>query len=249
MSTDPSLLRVITRAPQQPTPQQLSGLRRRMVQDFVLCRVPQLDREARMSGNLLAPTMYEVTGGDDDKLFIGEVIDVGPGVTIGGQHEAMCVQPGELLLCNLSNMSYRFQERGAKVYQVRNGVIAGVLDGKDFSVRPVQDFILVKANEGRALAHSSLGPIWLPTAGFETDDQREAKKQGRSVASAIVAEYGEVVSQGPGRWREGQWHAPPCKPGDLLLYDASYGSLPITIKGEAYTLVPSHQVCMVADES
>ncbi len=250
MTTDRSLLRLIERAPQQATAAELRGLRRRMVQDFVLCRVPQLDRESRFRDSaLLAPTMYEVTGGDQDKLFLGEVVDVGPGVTIGGHHETMCVERGDILLCNLSNMSYRFQERGRRLYQVRNGVIAAVLDKEDFSVRPVQDFILVKANEKRALEHASLGPIWLPTDAFETDDMREAKRQGRSVPSAIQAEYGEVVAQGPGRWKEGQWHEPPCKAGDLLLYDASFGTLPVTIKGEPYTLVPSHQICMIADES
>lgn len=247
MKTDPGLLTLINRGVPERDPTALQGLRRVMVQDFVLCTVPKLDRESRFKDSaMLAPTSYEIKGKHDrDTLFIGEAIAVGPGVTIGGQHETMAVAQGEIFLCNLSNISYRFNERGRKVFQVRNGVIAAVIGRKDFAVKPVQDFILVKENEKRAVAHASGGEIWLPTSAFETDDERQSKR----VASAIVAEYGEVVDQGPGRWKEGQWHAPPCKKGDLILYDASYSTLPITIKGEPYTLVPTPQVCMIADEA
>lgn len=241
--TDRKLIELLERKNVPRAPEALADLRRVMVQDFVLCTEWREDRESRARGNILAPTMYQLSGQQDrDVLFLGHVIDVGPGVTINGQHESMCVAKGEVFLANLSNLSYRFHERGRRVYQIRNGVIAAVI-GKDFHVKPVQDQILVRANEERAVRHSSGGPIWVPTGAFDTDDSREVRR----TSSAIVAEYGEVVDQGPGCWREGQWHAPTCQKGDLILYDASWGTLPITIKGEAFTLVPSRQMCLIAD--
>lgn len=255
MKPDKQLLRLATRGPRQVSAKARAGLRRRMVQDFVLCVVPKLDSESRSAGGIYAPNSYELGGGEQDKLFLGEVLDVGPGVTINGQHESMAVAQGEIILCNLSNLSYRITERGRKTYQLRNGIILAVLDRKDFSVRPVLNCILVtrgksrvypdKTVEQRSLEHMTAdGTIWLPTEAMETDDQRERRRFG----SAIVAEYGEVVAQGPGRWKDGNWIAPACKAGDLILYDASYGTLPITIKGEQYTLVPSEQMAQIADE-
>jgi co-chaperonin GroES (HSP10) len=219
----------------------MTALRRKMVQDFVLCVPASIDESARTRGNIIAPIQYQITGsGDRDKMFIGEVLDVGPGITVNGQHESMSVARGEVFLCTLHNISYRLPERGRNVYQIRNGVIYAVLDQETFEVKPVQDLILVKPNEQRALAHQSGGPIWLPTERMSTDDVR---------SSAIVLEYGEVVAQGPGRWKDGNWLAPPCKVGDLILYDASYSTLPVTIKGERFTLVPSQQVAQIADEA
>lgn len=259
VTPDKKLLRLITRAPRQPSKKELAGLRRRMVADFVLCFVPKLDRESRFaSSGLYAPSMYELGGDHDrDKLFIGQVEDVGPGLVNLGQHEAMPVAQGEVILCNLHNISYRLQERGRKLYQLRAGVILAVLDPKDCSVKPVLNNILVrttgpsrvypdKSVEKRALEHMSAeGTIWLPTTSMETDDRQESKRY----SSGIVAEYGEVVSQGPGRWKDGNWLSPPCKAGDLILYDGSYATLPITIKGEGFTLVPSDCVVQIADEA
>lgn len=257
MTPDKGLLRLITRGPRTEAAEAAAPLRRKMVQDFILCSVPQLDRESRTSAGsgILAPTMYEVSGGDQDKLFLGKVLDAGPGVTINGQHETMSVEQGDVLLCNLSNLSYRITERGLKQYLLRNGIVLAVL-GKDLEVMPVRDSILVrngsapsaaipgKTVEQRALEHMrGDGRIWLPTEAMETDDERQHKRY----SSAIVAEYGEVISVGPGCWHEGNWHAPPCKAGDLILYDASYGTLPVTIRGEQYTLVPSRMIAEIAD--
>lgn len=257
MNPDKQLISLITRGPRTQAAEAAAPLRRKTIADFILCVVPKLDRESRTSAgsNILAPTMYEISGGDKDKLFLGQVVDTGPGVTINGQKESMCVAKGDVLLCNLSNLSYRKTERGLKQYLLRNGIVLAVL-GKDFSVMPVRDSILVrngsapslaipgKTVEQRALEHMrGDGRIWLPTEAMETDDEREHKRY----SSAIVAEYGEVISVGPGCWHEGNWHAPACKPGDLILYDASYGTLPVTIKGEQYTLVPSRMHVETAD--
>jgi co-chaperonin GroES (HSP10) len=236
------LVELLTRETPERDPVALEGLRRRMVADFVLCTPFRLEREAMGVGGILAPVMYTITGSrnDRDRLFIGEVIDKGPGVRVAGQWETIAVDRGDVFLCNLHNISYRLPERGRQVYQVRNGVIYATLDKETFEVRPVQDLILVRKNEERALRHQSGGPIWLPTEAISTDDVR---------SHAIVLEYGEVVAQGPGRWKDGQWLAPPCKVGDLILFDASYSTLPVTIKGESFTLVPSQQVAQIADEA
>jgi co-chaperonin GroES (HSP10) len=258
------LLEFVSRETPERDPAALAGLRRRMLFDFVLCTAAKLDRSARTVGDLMLPVMYQITGSvhDRDKLFIGEALDVGPGQTVGGAHEAVCVTPGDVFLCNLHNLSYRLPERGRQVYQVRNGVIYATLERRvveesddeaisdilganrgpkeTFTVKPVQDLILVKKNDARALAHQSGGPIWLPTERMSTDDVR---------SSAIVLEYGEVVSVGPGRYRDGQWSQPPCKVGDLVLYDASYSTLPVTIRGESFTLVPTPQLAQIADEA
>jgi co-chaperonin GroES (HSP10) len=257
MAGDSGLLELVNRGRVERDPAALASLRRRMVLDFVLCVVPELDRTSRFAGSELhAPTMYEIAGDHNrDKLFLGEVLDVGPGVTVNGRLQAVCVAPGDIALCNLSNISYRLQERGRKTYQIRNDAMQARLDPKDFSVRPLQDNILVRTNgkseacpgltiEDRARAHASGGPIWLPTDAMETDDTRERRRYG----SGIVASYGEVVDQGPGCYRDGNWKQPDCKRGDLLLFDASFGTLPITIKGESFTLVPSDRVAQIADE-
>lgn len=258
MKTDAKLLRLATRGPRQVSAKERAGLRRRLVQDFVLCVPPKLDATARSSdGGIHTPVSYELSGGAADKLFLGEVLDVGPGVTVNGHPESMCVAKGEVLLCNLQNISYRITERGRRTYQLRNGIILAVLDRKDFSVRPLQNNILVsnkgksrvypdKTVEQRALEHMTAeGTIWMPTEAMDTDDARQTKRY----QSAIIATYGEVVDQGPGRWKDGNWLAPACKKGDLILFDASYGTLEITIKGEPYTLVPSEMVAQIADEA
>jgi co-chaperonin GroES (HSP10) len=250
MTADPKLLEAITRGPVRDDAR-LEGLRERAVQDFVICQEPDLDRKARTSpgSGLLSPTMYQITGDHDrDKPFLGEVLMAGPGQTVLGQHETMCVMPGDILVCNLHNISYRWQRRGQKVYQLRNGIICALVDKETFDVRPVQDFIIVRRSEERALKHSSGGEIWLPTTAMETDDTRQLRR-GQTGGSGIVAEYGEVVDMGPGCWRDGNWSAPLCKRGDLILYDASWGTLPITVKGEKFTLVPAKQYVHLADEA
>lgn len=249
MTADPQLLDLITRETPERDPALLEGLRRRLVFDFILCAPWRRDRGERAANGVMLPVLYEITGNaaSRDKPFVAEVLDVGPGITDHmGNPEAMCVSPGDVFICNLHNISYRVTERGRKLYQVRNGVVYATIDKETLAVKPVQDLILVKKNEDRALLHMRgqarlpNGELWLPSEAMSTDDVR---------SPAIVAEYGEVVATGPGRFRDGRWSEPPCKVGDLILYDASFSSLPVTIRGEAFTLVPAPQLVQIADEA
>lgn len=242
-----SLLDFATRDTPERAPEALEGLNAASVFDFVQCIPWKRDREARSTGGIIGATLYEITGSDAcrDKPFIGEVIDVGPGVTDqNGTRENMCVTKGDVFVCTVHNISYRVTERGRKTYMVRNGVVYAKLDKDKLEMKPVQDLILVKKNEERALLHMRgraalpAGELWLPTESMSTDDVR---------SPAIVAEYGEVVSVGPGRWRDGRWSQPPCKAGDLILYDASYSTLPVRINGESFSLVPAPQLVKIAD--
>jgi co-chaperonin GroES (HSP10) len=216
-------------------------LRRRVSQDFVMFReVADLDQKARgiEGSKILAPTQYDVTGSSKDKMFLGEVVD------LGHSERGMAVALGDLCVANLSSCSYKLTERGLKYYLYRNDSIAAHINRETFAVRPLQYFILVKENEGRALAHHSGGPIWLPTSSLETDDEMSSKHR-----PGLVAEYGEVVDVGPGGWRDGVFHKPDCKAGDLIMYDASFGTVPITVRGRSFTLVPCYQQSMIADEA
>jgi co-chaperonin GroES (HSP10) len=237
--SDSQLLELVTRDTPERAPEALAGLRDRNLFDFVQCMAWKQERRViALSGSIMAPTMHEITGSDAsrDKPFIGEVLSTGPGLA----PETICVAPGDVFLCTLHNISYRLTERGRKTYMVRNGVIYAKVDKETVTVKPLQDLILVKRNEERALAHQSGGPIWLPTDDMSTDDVR---------SPAITAAYGEVVAVGPGRYRDGKWSEPPCRIGDLILYDASYSTLPITIRGESFTLVPTPQLVKIADAS
>lgn len=209
------------------------------VYDFVQCVPAKFDRTIRATHGIYAPVSYEVTGGAGtrDQPFIGEVLSTGPGI----EPETMCVAPGDVFICTVHNISYRVTELGRKTYMVRNGVVYATIDKETLVAKPVQDLILVKKNEERALRHmrEGGGQVWLPTEAMSTDDVR---------SPAIVAEYGEVVACGPGRWRDGKWSQPPCKAGDLILFDASYSTLPVRIRGESFTLVPAPQLVKIADE-
>ena len=221
---------------------ELDGLNHAMVDNFIMVRESTLDRVARAtSSDILSPTMYQLTGTGTDKLFIGDVIDVGP----GDATDVICCKPGQTVLFNEQNISYRIQERGERRWLIRNPMVAAILDRETFHVEPVQSQILVKFDEDtekRALAHQSGGPIWLPT-DVSTDDVSSA----RPGSKGMTVSYGEVVAKGEGCFIEGKWVAPRCEVGDLLLFDASWGTLPITIKGKSYTLVPAKNVALIAD--
>jgi co-chaperonin GroES (HSP10) len=231
----------------------------RNIYDFVQCKPWRRDGESRVLGSLVAPVMYEITGSDAsrDKPFIAEVTGVGPGIVDqAGNREKMCVGVGDVFVCTLHNISYKLTEGGVKTYVVRNGVVYAKIDQETFAMKPVQDIILVRTGESlsvkatplnkltvekRALLHMrGEGQVWLPTEAMSTDDVK---------SSAILAEYGEVVAVGPGRYRDGRWSEPPCRVGDLILYDASYSTLPVRIRGESFTLVPAPQLVKVADEA
>lgn len=229
----------------------------RCIYDFIQCVPASFDRTVRATGGIIAPVAYEITGsaGSRDKPFIGEVVGCGPGLEDqNGNWEAMPVAVGDVLVCTVHNLSYRFAEAGVRQYQLRAGVAYATLDKETFQLTPIQDLMLVRTGpvpsivdksktvEERALRHmrGDGGRLWLPTEDMSTDDVR---------SPAIKAEYGEVVAVGPGRFRDGRWSQPPCKAGDLVLFDGSYSTLPIRIKGENYTLVPAPQLVKIADEA
>lgn len=232
----------------------------RCIYDFIQCVPASFDREVRATGGIIAPVAYEITGGDGsrDKPFIGEVTAIGPGCKDQhGNWEEVPVDVGDVVVCTVHNLSYRFTEQGKRQYLLRSGVAYATIHKETFALTPIQDLILVRTGptpsllatatepltvEERALRHmrGNEGRVWLPTEDMATDDVR---------SPAIKAEYGEVIAVGPGRWRDGRWSAPPCKEGDLVLFDGSYSTLPIRIRGERYTLVPAPQLVKIAESA
>lgn len=252
--TDPQLVDLLERGPHRRDESVFDDLRHQVVYDFVLVRESKLDRTARVKGGtLLAATMYQLLGYGNDKVFIADVLEAGPGITRKGHHEGVPVRAGDVALFNMQHVSYRIQERAEKRWLIRSYNIQGRLDTETFEVQPLQDQILVSSGgdsiaspgetvEDRIRKHQSGGMIWLPE-DIDTDDVRERHPN----RSGMVACYGEVLSVGPGRWRDGDWNQASCKRGDLILFDATYGTLPLTIKGRNYTLVPAGNLAMVAD--
>jgi hypothetical protein len=120
------------------------------------------------------------------------------------------------------------------------------IDRKTYRVGPVQHYVLIRGNgkriEKRIQKAISRSAIWVPTEGMATDDRGPRRHSG------ITAAYGEVVDQGPGRWEEGKWFEPQCSPGQLVLYDSSYATLPITIRGQAMVLVASTQIVDIVED-
>ncbi len=194
-------------------------------------------------GRLEAPIVVEVQAHQSrDKPFFGDIIAQGPGFEQHGVRNPMVGQRGDIIVTNTNMISYRVNEKGAVMYLIRNSAVMALLDPERYVLSPTQNYILVKANEARALELSSRGPIWIPTTDMETDDEGDRFNVG------LRAEYGEVVAVGPGRWNEGQFLKPTCTPGDMLLYDCSHSTLAVTIRGERFVLVASTQEAMVYRE-
>lgn len=255
---DPFLVALLERGPARRDPAIFDGLNHQMLADFVLVRESDLDRKAHgETDTLLAATMYALLGKGNDQAFISEVVDYGPGVIRKGYHEGVPCVTGETVIFNYQHASYRLQERGEKRWLVRSYNVQARLDTETFEVTPLQDQILVASNPDaesiahplmkigdRIQAHQSGGAIWLPE-DVDTDDVRERHPN----RTGMVACYGEVLSVGPGRYRDGDWNQARCERGDLILFDASYGTLPLTIKGKSYTLVPAGNLALIADKA
>lgn len=250
----------------------------RVVGDFVKVRETKLEEKLHFSAGsgLVAATDYQVTGdAARDRMFVGEVIDVGPGkpvaplglrwlkeLTDHPQHGALIsnealseavqrfgmrssappCRVGDIVITNLSSISYRMPAQPG-CYLVRGNVIMALIDQESFRVGPVRDYALVRQNEDRTVAAISRSEIWMPTEGMSTDDSPVRK------STNIVASYGEVIDVGPGCWEDGQWKEPGCKRGELILYDASYATLPITVRGARMTLVASTQILDIVEEA
>lgn len=215
---------------------------REVPEDLVLVTKSRVWSRTMFSGasRFETPVVVEVQAHQSrDKPFFGDIVAAGPGVEQHGVRTPMVGKRDDVMVSNDNMISYRINERGAVFYLFRNSAIMALLDPELFVLTPQQHYILVKANEERALALSSRGPIWVPTTDMETDDEGERFNHG------LRAEYGEVVAVGPGRWNDGQFQKPTCAPGDMLLYDCSHSTLAVTIRGERFVLVASTQEALV----
>jgi co-chaperonin GroES (HSP10) len=113
----------------------------------------------------------------------------------------------------------------------------GTLNKETWEVTPAQHFCLVRPDPERAhKATTGGGLIRLSDGDASATDH---------VRDGLKSEFGIVTAVGPGRWFEGDWVAPPCKVGDLILYDRSHSTLPLLVRGEGMTLVAAHQVLYV----
>jgi co-chaperonin GroES (HSP10) len=191
-----------------------------------------IDRTWRGAG-IIHPTMYNMQGDrDHDTSFMGEVIEV-PSACDRSGYERPAADMGALVICSLFNVGYRFSLGGLLVYSIRNPYIAGILNPETKTVKPAQHFVLVKPNMKRAkrvvTGHSL---VELADMSVCADDMPEG----------IKCEFGEVVMVGPGQYIDGGWVEPGCKPGDMVLFDATHSTVPIMIKGEPYTLVSALQI-------
>jgi co-chaperonin GroES (HSP10) len=215
---------------------------RRLRAEYILCvEDEELDRTSRSSGGIVAPVMYTLKGKDKDQLFMARVLQCGPGKLEDGTRRAMCVQRGDMLMMLQNNVSYRVTLQQRPHYVVQNRFVAGVLT-EDLQVIPKQHYILVKSDPERArLATIGKGLLHLASVEIDTDDVRRR--------SGIQAEYGVVLAKGPGAWIDGNWLEAECEVGDLILYDKSHSTVPVMIKGQAYTLVPSDMMIMGDDLS
>jgi co-chaperonin GroES (HSP10) len=215
---------------------------RDMPTDLVLVRKSRLWSRTYFSAgsDYATPVVVEVQAHQSrDKPFFGDIVQQGPGVIIHGAGNPMVGARGDIIVTNTNMISYRLTERGAVYYAIRNSAIMALLNPSSFELRPQQHYILVRENEKAALALSSRGPIWVPTMGMETDDEGDRHNEG------LRAEYGEVITVGPGRWQDGEFQHTTAKAGDMLLYDCSHSTLAVTIRGARFTLVPSTSVVAV----
>ena len=97
---------------------------------------------------------------------------------------------------------------------------------KDFSLKPLEDRIVVQANEGDEMTSS----------GLVIPDTAKEKPQ-----------EGTVVAVGEGRWDEdGEKRIPvDVKVGDTVIY-SKYGGTEVKVDGEDYLILSARDVLAVA---
>ena len=186
------------------------------------------DRSVRSTG-IIAPTNYSITGERDyDCPFIGRVVAVGDMYHKGVFHE------GDHIVLNLFNVGHRLMLAGRPTYSIHAFGIGGVIDPETITVRPVQHYVLVKPNLERAKRVVTGGSlVLLADSVVESDDLG---------SRGLHCEYGEVVDVGPGQWLEGGWTEAECEPGDLICFDASHSTIPLTLRGQKFALVPASNI-------
>ena len=98
----------------------------------------------------------------------------------------------------------------------------------EFSLKPLEDRIVVKANEGDQTTAS----------GLVIPDTAKEKPQ-----------EGTVVAVGPGRWNEdGEKRIPvDVKTGDTVIY-SKYGGTEVKVEGEDYLILSARDVLAVVSK-
>ena len=98
---------------------------------------------------------------------------------------------------------------------------------KDFSLKPLEDRIVVKANEGDETTSS----------GLVIPDTAKEKPQ-----------EGTVVAVGPGRFEDGEKRVPvDVKIGDTVIY-SKYGGTEVKVEGEEYLILSARDVLAVVSK-
>jgi chaperonin GroES len=99
---------------------------------------------------------------------------------------------------------------------------------KDFSLKPLEDRIVVQANEGDEMTSS----------GLVIPDTAKEKPQ-----------EGTVVAVGEGRWDEdGEKRIPvDVKVGDTVIY-SKYGGTEVKVEGEEYLILSARDVLAVVNK-
>jgi co-chaperonin GroES (HSP10) len=186
------------------------------------------DRSVRGAG-IIAPTNYSMTGERDyDCPFIGRVVAVGsmPEAPDG----SLVFEVGDHVVLNLFNVGHRLMLAGRPTYSIHAHGIGGVIDPETVTVRPVQHYVLVKPNLERAKRVVTGGSLVLLADSVVQSDDLGSR--------GLHCEYGEVVAVGSGQWLQDGWTEAECEPGDLICFDASHSTIPLTLRGEKFALVP-----------
>ena len=98
--------------------------------------------------------------------------------------------------------------------------------GKDFSLKPLDDRIVVKPSEEEEMTASGL---------VIPDTAKERPQEG------------EVIAVGPGRFEEGQRVPMDVKAGDKVIY-SKYGGTEVKVEGEEYLILSARDVLAVIDK-
>ena len=95
--------------------------------------------------------------------------------------------------------------------------------GKDFSLQPLGDRIVVKPSEEEEMTASGL---------VIPDTAKERPQEG------------QVIAVGPGAWEDGQRTPLDVKVGDKVIY-SKYGGTEVKIEGDDYLILSARDVLAV----
>jgi len=99
--------------------------------------------------------------------------------------------------------------------------------GKEFSLKPLEDRVVVKPGEGDDRTASGL---------VIPDTAKERPQEG------------EVMATGPGRFEDGQRIPMDVKAGDTVIY-SKYGGTEVKVEGEEYLILSARDVLAVISKS